>query len=115
LVTDTQPSESRSRRPIRAVAGYGLMVGFTIVVFLLIRSYGEGLVAPPRAQVEPVATSAQRSGTFLRVLVALTAIIVTGQVLCAMRRIDRMGGNPYRLYQGADKLRGLSVVGRSTV
>jgi hypothetical protein len=45
--------ESCSRRPIRAVVGFGLMVGFTIVVFLLIRSYGEGLVAPPRAKSSP--------------------------------------------------------------
>jgi Kef-type K+ transport system membrane component KefB len=84
LVTETQPGKSHSRRPIWTVMGYGLMILFTIVIFLVIRSYGETLVAPPAANAGPVVAAAQGSDIFLRILVALTAIIVTGQVLAKL-------------------------------
>jgi Kef-type K+ transport system membrane component KefB len=84
LKTDNQPIESRRRQPIWATLGYFSMVILTIVIFLLIRSYGEGLVAPPPATADLTMTSVQKSDIFLRVLVALTAIIVTGQVLARL-------------------------------
>jgi hypothetical protein len=81
---DTQQPEAHKPRPIRAVFGYGLMVVCTIVVFLFIRSHGEALVAPPPGQTEPVGTSVKGGDAFLRVLVALTAIVVVGQVLARL-------------------------------
>jgi len=55
------------------------MILCTIVVFLLIRRYGETLVAPPVAQGSAIAASADGADVFLRVLIALAAIIVTGR------------------------------------
>ena len=60
------------------------MVVFTIAVFLLIRGRGESLVAPSPANAELAVTSAQGSDIFLHLLVALTAIIVLGQVLARL-------------------------------
>lgn len=57
------------------------MVGCTIGIFLLVQSHGETLVAPPSGSAEPVVASDHGSDIFLRVLVALTAIIVLGHVL----------------------------------
>src|SRR5437870_1414871 len=84
LVTDPQQTEAHHRRPIPTLVGYALMVVLTILVFLWIRAQGESLTAPPPASAEPVATSVQGSDSFLRVLVALTAIIVLGQVLAKL-------------------------------
>jgi Kef-type K+ transport system membrane component KefB len=81
---DTQQSEARKPRPIRTVVGYGLMIVFTIGVFLLIRSQGESLVAPPPDNAEPVGTTIKGGDILLRVLVALTAIIVLSQVLARL-------------------------------
>jgi Kef-type K+ transport system membrane component KefB len=57
------------------------MVLVTIVVFLIIRSYGETLLAPAVLDSSPAAASAQNGNIFFRLLIALTAIIVTGQIL----------------------------------
>lgn len=81
MLTDNQPSEARQRQSIWAMLGYFSMVLFTIAAFLLIRSYGEGLVAPAPAKAGPAVTAIRESGIFLRVLIALAAIIVTGKVL----------------------------------
>jgi Kef-type K+ transport system membrane component KefB len=79
--SDIQNEQSRDRSLVPTVIGYGLMVLATIAAFLLIRSYGETLVAPTAAAASHVAASVQASNILLRVLVALTAIIVTGQML----------------------------------
>lgn len=50
LATNSDTKESDSRRHIGVAVGYGLMILCAIVAFLLIRSYGETLVAPPTAQ-----------------------------------------------------------------
>jgi Kef-type K+ transport system membrane component KefB len=65
------------------MVGYGLMVLFTIVIFLLIRNYGEVLTAPA-AKVNLVASAPPKSDIFFHVLLALAAIIVTGQVLAKL-------------------------------
>jgi hypothetical protein len=44
LVSDSQHPEPPNRRPVGAVVGYGLMVAFTVVVFLVIRGYGPRLL-----------------------------------------------------------------------
>src|SRR5512145_878914 len=79
-----QQTEPRNRRPMRAVVGYGLMVAFTVVIFLVIRSHGESLVAPPPDTTGSVVATAKGSDPFLRVLVALTAIVVLGQILARL-------------------------------
>jgi Kef-type K+ transport system membrane component KefB len=81
---DTQQPEAGKLRLIRAVIGYGFMVAFTIGVFLLIRSRGESLVAPPPVNAVPVGTTIKEDDIFIRVLVALAAIIVLGQMLARL-------------------------------
>jgi hypothetical protein len=62
--------------------GYGLMLLGSIGALILIRSYGATLVAPPAAVVTSFgAATAARSDVLLHVLVALTAVIVTGLIL----------------------------------
>jgi Kef-type K+ transport system membrane component KefB len=60
------------------------MILCTIAAFLLIRSYGETLVAPPLAQARAITSTAAGADVFLRVLIALAAIIVTGRVLAKL-------------------------------
>jgi Kef-type K+ transport system membrane component KefB len=58
------------------------MIAISVVAFLWIRSYGErSLAAPLSAQAAPAAIAARGSDHFLRVLVALTAIVILGQFL----------------------------------
>jgi Kef-type K+ transport system membrane component KefB len=67
---------------IRATAGYTLMVVGAIAAFLLIRAWGETLVAPPAVGVVGVHGGGAVGGdTLFRVLVALLAVMVTGQIL----------------------------------
>jgi hypothetical protein len=51
--------------------------------------------------------------TLARFARSSTASVAMTSAVCAMRRIDRMGGNPYQLYQGVGKPLGLSRRGRS--
>ncbi len=84
MATDTQAGAARSLRLLRAVLGYSLMVLLPTVIFLLIRRYGETLAAPPPLQGGPVMSAALGGDIFLHVLLALTAIIVTGQLLARL-------------------------------
>lgn len=64
------------------MVGYGVMVLSTVAAFLLIRRYGETLVAPaapPPASF--VHATVQHPDALVHVLVALAAVIVTGQIL----------------------------------
>ena len=81
MSSDIQKEQSRSGSLVPTAIGYGLMVLVTIVAFLLIRSYGETLLAPAAREAVQAGTSGQTSNILLRVLVALAAIIVTGQML----------------------------------
>jgi Kef-type K+ transport system membrane component KefB len=68
---------------VRAFA-YGGMVIAAIGLFLLIRSHGETLVAPaPDPEASNGATSPQ-ANVLLRVLSALTAVIILGQILARL-------------------------------
>ena len=62
--------------------GYALMILGAIGAFLLIRSYGIALVAPP-VLAPPTVTHATGPGAdvFLHVLLALSAVIITGLIL----------------------------------
>lgn len=61
--------------------GYGLMILGAAVALFLIRNYGETLVAPPAAANSFVEATAKRPDVLLHVLIALTAVIVTGLIL----------------------------------
>jgi Kef-type K+ transport system membrane component KefB len=85
----TQPvlADAGRRRRVRtgwAALVYGLMVVLTVVGFLVIRSHGESLVAPAPGPPGQVGTAPPAGDAFLSVLVALTAIIVTGQLLARL-------------------------------
>ncbi|MCX6080780.1 MAG: cation:proton antiporter, partial [Chloroflexi bacterium] len=82
--TKKQPIAALRQSPIRALVGYGLMILVTIIIFLLIRNYGETLVAPATASTGTVVTAVQADDIFLRILVALTAIVVAGQGLAKL-------------------------------
>jgi len=79
----------RARPPLRAAMGYVLMIAAAVGAFLLIRRQGETLLAPTAHGAEPSLVTAPASDVFLHVLVALTAIIITGQVLA--RLFARLG------------------------
>ncbi len=82
MAADSQPDRTRTKPVVWITVAYGLMVLGTVVAFLLIRGYGETLVAPAATKAESVAgAAASKSEALLHVLVALTAVIVTGQVL----------------------------------
>ena len=85
----TKPTSVRTRSPLRAAIGYVLMVTAAVGGFLLIRRQGETLLAPAARAVEPSLVTAPAPDIFLHVLVALTAIIITGQVLA--RLFARLG------------------------
>ncbi|MFN2398611.1 MAG: hypothetical protein ABR543_08205 [Gemmatimonadaceae bacterium] len=78
---DTQADVSRAPPLGVATVGYGLMVVLTVVAFFLIRNHGEALVAPMAVGAESAVSLAQGPNILLHVLVALTAVIVTGQIL----------------------------------
>lgn len=79
----------RTKSPVRAAIGYVLMVVVSVGAFLLIRRQGETLLAPGAGNAGPSLVTAPTPDIFLHVLVALTAIIITGQVLA--RLFARLG------------------------
>jgi Kef-type K+ transport system membrane component KefB len=81
LGKDTQRRVLPRKWPGWIVVGSASMAVFAIVVFLVVRNYGETLVPPASIAQGPATTSAQASDIFLRVLIALTAVIVLGRVL----------------------------------
>src|SRR5437870_2642877 len=66
-----------------SVAAYAAMVLGGIAVFLLVRSYGETMAAPPPATTRATAAAAVTvtPNALLLVLLALTAVIITGRLL----------------------------------
>jgi Kef-type K+ transport system membrane component KefB len=75
-----------SRRAlVRTAVGYALMVLATVVGFLLIRSYGQGLAAAPGvAEDSLVENTAPQAGALVHVLIALAAVILVGQILARL-------------------------------
>jgi Kef-type K+ transport system membrane component KefB len=78
----SQPDQLRGawRFRARATAGYGLLIGLTYLVFLLICDYGTSLPAPA-GDGPHVESAIQGGNAFVRVLFALMSIMVTGQIL----------------------------------
>jgi Kef-type K+ transport system membrane component KefB len=72
-----------SRGALWSAAAYAGMVLGAIVLFLIIRSYGETLPAPPRAEsaAEVAAGAAATPNVLFHVLLALAAVIVAGRLL----------------------------------
>src|SRR3989442_1724672 len=80
------PSSDRSPFKLWTVALYGVMVLGAIALFLLIRSYGEGLSAPaPVASVSHGGSTAAATPDILfHVLLALAAVLVAGRSVGAL-------------------------------
>jgi Kef-type K+ transport system membrane component KefB len=93
----TLPRESlgtASPLSIRAALIYGAMLVGAVVLFLLIDAWGASLTppAPPPSGASGTATSQATQGALLHVLVALTAVLVTGRLLGVLFR--RVGQPP---------------------
>lgn len=88
MVPNTQPGAPKGRQPIWVVVIHVSLVLLTIFVFLVIRSYGEASAVSSTAGVESGRPFPVREGPgsdlFFRVLLALTAIIITGQMLAKL-------------------------------
>jgi K+:H+ antiporter len=83
--TDAQSPQPPKQVLFWTAIGYALMVLGTIAAFLLIRSYGETLVAPSAVPGEVFAeVAAQKAEVLRHVLVALAAVIITGQLLARL-------------------------------
>jgi Kef-type K+ transport system membrane component KefB len=64
---------------------YVMMILGAIGIFFIIRSYGARLIAPAPTTVAAIAeASVTKPNVFLYVLVALTAVIITGQILAKL-------------------------------
>ena len=72
-----------SRAGLWSAAAYATMVLGAVALFLIVRSYGETLQAPARAQsaVEIAVASAAAPNALYHVLLALAAVIVVGRLL----------------------------------
>jgi Kef-type K+ transport system membrane component KefB len=72
---------TRRETSSRVWIGYAVLLAAAVAGFFVIRHYGSGLVAPPAAPQTSGVETAAASGSLLRVLIALIAVIVTGQLL----------------------------------
>lgn len=83
-------ADDRSRTPrgtslLWTAFGYTLLLIAAVGAFLLIRSYGEGLTAPPAAEADAFsAATAKKADVLLHLLIALVAVVITGQVLARL-------------------------------
>src|SRR5581483_476148 len=88
----------------RTAAPYGFMLAATVVAFLIVRNYGEGLARTDGVAGRPENASQLRrdqpesakpqatANDLLHVLVVLLAVIVTGRLLGAV--LGRLGQPP---------------------
>jgi Kef-type K+ transport system membrane component KefB len=85
MAIGTQPEQFHTRMRVWIMVGYSLMVLGAVAAFLLIRHYGETFVAPSPAKAASfAAATAKQPDALLHVLVALAAVIITGQVLARL-------------------------------
>jgi Kef-type K+ transport system membrane component KefB len=75
--------ESAVKRPARTLLGYAAMIAATVSLFFAIRWFGESLTpgVPSAAREAQPATVAIRSVPLAHLLVALSAVIILGQLL----------------------------------
>ncbi len=84
---DTKTPGVELHRPSRQgligiIAGYGLMIVGAAVILSFVHNYGATLVAPPPFTPKSLAgATATKPEIFMHVLIALTAVIVTGLIL----------------------------------
>ena len=74
----------------KLILGYALMIGGTVGLFLVVRHFGEAL-APPVAAAPTVKAAVAKPHAIMHVLIALTAIIIAGNLL---GRLFRYFGQP---------------------
>jgi len=68
------------------IGGYAAMIGIAVLLYLLVRAFGEGLVAPPQASEVPGAgptPAAAHVSPLAGVLMALLAIMVAARIVGA--------------------------------
>ena len=66
----------------KSALAYALMILGTLLAFVLIRLYGETLVASQVAENTTIAKGAQAGGHLLfHILLALTAVVLLGRIL----------------------------------
>src|SRR5687768_7054900 len=83
---------ARPSATVRTALAYAAMVAGAVVLFLVIRAWGEALPAPPAPP--PAGGPAQVAGRgelLLHLLLALAAVVVLGQVLA---RLLALAGQP---------------------
>jgi Kef-type K+ transport system membrane component KefB len=85
-VAEAQLNAKSQRSVGLTLAVYALMVVAAVAVFLMVRTYGQNLVAPAAAEVSSSTAAAKAAGAdaLLHVLIALAAVIVVGQVLAKL-------------------------------
>jgi Kef-type K+ transport system membrane component KefB len=84
-VMGTRPGHVPTRTLVWTLVGYSVMVLGTIGAFLLICRYGATLIAPAAAPAAVVVeATAQQPDALRHVLIALAAVIVTGQTLATL-------------------------------
>jgi Kef-type K+ transport system membrane component KefB len=93
------------------IVAYGAMLAATVAIFLLIRSYGETLSAPGAESAKTAAGhEAPNADMLLHVLLALAAVVATGQVLAKL--FSYLGQPPVIGEVVAGILLGPSLLGR---
>ncbi len=83
------PAERSSDHRARVAFGYGLMIAATVLLYLLIRGYGERLAAPPAGLGQPgfiVGQAGQHVDAMLHVLLALVVVIVLARAIGTLFR-----------------------------
>ena len=82
--------EVREGDRLRAALVYGLMIATTVIIYLVIREYGERLAAPaPSLGSEPFGLRIARTQVdeMLHVLLALTVVIIAARVVGSLFRV----------------------------
>lgn len=107
-----EPASGRPQRPWRLAINYALMLAGTVVLFLFIRSWGEGLSASDEwvAIARPASQPLSTGHVLGHLLLALAAVMVLGQLLGAA--LSRLGQPPVIGEVVAGILLGPSLLGR---
>jgi Kef-type K+ transport system membrane component KefB len=108
---DTKAPKATRHALLWTIIGYGVLVLATIAGFLLIRSYGETLSAPPAAVAAPLAAAAGKTDILL-LLLALAAVIIVGRLLAPL--LARLAQPPVIGEVLAGLLLGPSLLGPET-